>query len=268
MTDSRRPAGTEHGVGAPGAPVLETRKLVKRFGGLLATDGVSLTLLPGEIHALIGPNGAGKTTLIGQITGELRPDAGQVLIGGRDVTRLSVAQRARAGLGRSYQITQFCPHFTALENVAMAVLARSGSSFGCWRPLHSERRLIEQAHAALASVGIGAQGEVIAAAMSHGEHRQLELAMALALEPKMLLLDEPLAGMSGAESEAMVELLQKLRDRYPVLLVEHDMNAVFALADRISVLVYGQVIASGLPDEIRSNQEVRSAYLGDEELVS
>ena len=267
MADPRRAPGHDRPA-ATAAPVLETRNLVKRFGGLLATDGVSLTLLPGEIHALIGPNGAGKTTLIGQITGELRPDAGEVLIGGRAVTRQSVAQRARAGLGRSYQITQLCPHFTALENVAMAVLARSGSAFGGWRPLHGERRLIDQAQAALESVGIGAQGATIAAAMSHGEHRQLELAMALALEPKMLLLDEPLAGMSGAESEAMVELLQRLRGRYPVLLVEHDMNAVFALADRISVLVYGRVIASGQPDEIRGNPEVRSAYLGDEELVA
>ena len=267
MADPRRDQDRQAGAARP-APVLETRNLVKSFGGLLATDSVSLALMPGEIHALIGPNGAGKTTLIGQITGELRPDAGQVLIGGRDVTHLSVAQRARAGLGRSYQITQFCPHFTALENVAMAVLARSGSAWGSWSPLHDERELVDNARSALDSVGLAGQGDTVAAALSHGEHRQLELAMALALQPRMLLLDEPLAGMSGPESEAMVALLGQLRGRYPVLLVEHDMNAVFALADRITVLVYGRVIATGEPDEIRGNQEVRSAYLGDEELVS
>ena len=250
------------------APALETRALVKRFGGLTATDQVSLQLLPGEIHALIGPNGAGKTTLIGQITGELRSDSGKVLISGRDVTRLSVAQRSRRGLGRSYQITQFCPQFTALENVAMGALARSGSAFPGWRPLHHELALIARAHAALEQVGLGAQAHTIAAVLSHGEHRQLELAMALSLQPHILLLDEPLAGMSGAESETMVELLAGLRGSYPVLLVEHDMNAVFALADRISVLVYGRVIASGRPEEIRSNPEVRSAYLGDEELIA
>ena len=249
-------------------PALETRGLVKRFGGLLATDDVSLRLLPGEIHALIGPNGAGKTTLIGQITGELRPDAGQVWIDGHDITRLSVAQRSRRGLGRSYQITQFCPNFTALENVAMAALARSGSAFPSWRPLHAERRLLDPARAALETVGLGAQASTLAGTMSHGEHRQLELAMALALEPKILLLDEPLAGMSGAESETMVQLLAGLRGRFPVLLVEHDMNAVFSLADRISTLVYGRVIASGQPDEIRNNPEVRSAYLGDEDVLA
>ena len=245
-------------------PVLETRGLVKRFGGLTATDGVSLTLRPGEVHALIGPNGAGKTTLIGQLTGELLPDQGTVLLEGHDVTRLPVAARARRGLGRSYQITQFCAEFSALENVAMAVLARSGSAFGSWRPLRTQHAIVDQARAALASVGLAAQADVPARVMAHGEHRQLELAMALALQPRILLLDEPLAGMSSSESETMVALLGRLRGRYPMLLVEHDMGAVFALADRISVLVYGQVVASGLPEQIRSNPEVRNAYLGDE----
>jgi len=248
--------------------VLETRGLVKRFGGLTATDDVSLSLLPGEIHALIGPNGAGKTTLIGLLTGEIRPDAGTVLLQGRDATRWSVAARARRGLGRSYQVTQFCPEFSALENVVLAVLARSGSAFGAWTPLRRQSGLVGQARAALDEVGLTAQAQVVAGELGHGEHRQLELAMALALQPRVLLLDEPLAGMSGAESEQMVRLLQRLRGRYPMLLVEHDMGAVFALADRISVLVYGRVIATGRPDEIRAHPEVRSAYLGDEDLVA
>ena len=246
--------------------VLETRSLVKRFGGLTATDHVSLTLMPGEVHALIGPNGAGKTTLVGQLTGELLPDSGSVLLEGVDVTRLPVAARARRGLGRSYQITQFCADFSALENVAMAVLARSGSPYGSWRPLRAQRQIIDQAHAALDLVGLAAQADVAAGAMAHGEHRQLELAMALALEPRLLLLDEPLAGMSGAESEVMVALLGRLRGRYPILLVEHDMGAVFTLSDRISVLVYGQVLACGTPEQIRRNADVRVAYLGDEGL--
>jgi branched-chain amino acid transport system ATP-binding protein len=249
-------------------PVLETRALVKRFGGLTATDHVSLTLLPGEVHALIGPNGAGKTTLIGQLTGELMPDSGSVLLEGVDVTRLPVAARARRGLGRSYQITQFCADFSALDNVAMAVMARSGSPFGSWRPLRTQHRIIDQARAALDIVGLAAQADVSAGVMAHGEHRQLELAMALALEPRLLLLDEPLAGMSGAESEVMVNLLLRLRGRYPMLLVEHDMGAVFALSDRISVLVYGQVLACGTPEQIRRNTDVRAAYLGDEGLTS
>ena len=249
----------------PGA-LLQTFGLVKRFGGLLATDAVSLTLLPGEVHALIGPNGAGKTTLIGQLTGEITPDSGQVWLAGEDVTPLNVVQRSRRGLARSYQITQICPDFTALENVAMAVLSRSGSAYGAWTPLHRQPAVMDAARAALASVGLAVQAQVPAAVMAHGEHRQLELAMALALQPQVLLLDEPLAGMSGPESQTMVQLLQSLRGRYPMLLVEHDMHAVFALADRISVLVYGRVIASGTPEAIRSDAEVRNAYLGDEEL--
>ena len=253
-------------------PVLETRSLVKRFGGLTATDDVSLQLLPGEVHALIGPNGAGKSTLIGLLTGEHQPDAGQVLLQGHDVTRMPVAARARRGLGRSYQITQLCPDFSALDNVALAVMAADhhgwGKRFGAWTPLKAQSAVMDAAHAALARVGLAAQAHTLSRVMAHGEHRQLELAVALALQPRVLLLDEPLAGMSGAESDTMVALLQQLRRDYPVLLVEHDMNAVFALADRISVLVYGRVIATGSPDEIRAHPEVRLAYLGDEDLVA
>jgi branched-chain amino acid transport system ATP-binding protein len=245
------------------APLLQTQGLVKRFGGLLATDNVSLTLLPGEVHALIGPNGAGKTTLIGQLTGEITPDQGRIWLAGDEVTALGVVARSRRGLARSYQITQVCPEFTALENVAMAALSRSGSA---WAPLHRQAGVMSAARDALASVGLASQASVPAAVMAHGEHRQLELAMALALQPRVLLLDEPLAGMSGAESETMVHLLQSLRGRYPMLMVEHDMHAVFTLADRISVLVYGRIIATGTPEAIRTDPEVRNAYLGDEEL--
>ncbi len=247
---------------------LQTRGLVKRFGGLTATDDVSLNLLPGEVHALIGPNGAGKTTLIGQLTGEHVPDAGTVWLHGQDVTSLPVAARARLGLARSYQITQICPDFTVLDNVALAAMSVDrqgfGSAFGSWRPLRAQSGVMDAAMQALQRVGLGAQAKRPAREIAHGEHRQLELAMALALKPRVLLLDEPLAGMSGAESETMVALLQELRGHYPVLLVEHDMKAVFALADRISVLVYGRVIATGTPEDIRNNAEVREAYLGEE----
>ena len=251
--------------------LLETQGLVKRFGGLLATDHVSLSVSAGEVHALIGPNGAGKTTLIGQLTGEIAPDEGHVRLDGEDVTRAPVHARAARGLARSYQITQVCREFTALENVMMATLARrvhSGGRFGAWRALRGEDAVVAPALAALRTVGLEHRADTPSAVMAHGEHRQLELAMALALEPKVLLLDEPLAGMSGAESETMVALLDSLKGRYPMLLVEHDMGAVFALADRISVLVYGRVIATGTPQEIRGNADVRSAYLGDESLVA
>ena len=252
--------------------VLETRGLVKRFGGLTATDHGSLQLLPGEVHALIGPNGAGKSTLIGLLTGEHHADSGRVLLQGQDVTRLPVASRAQRGLSRSYQITQLCPDFSALDNVALAVMAADhhgwGKRFGAWQPLKRQSAVMDAALAELARVGLAAQAHRLSRLMAHGEHRQLELAVALALKPKVLLLDEPLAGMSGIESETMVALLQQLRKEYPILLVEHDMNAVFALADRISVLVYGRVVATGSPKEIRADPEVRLAYLGDEDLVA
>jgi branched-chain amino acid transport system ATP-binding protein len=247
---------------------LETRSLVKRFGGLLATDHVSLSLAQGQVLALIGPNGAGKTTLIGQLSGELRPDSGQVFLNGVDVTRLPVDQRSHAGLGRSYQISQVFKEFSARENVIMALLARGamGSAFGGWTPLTADTHARDLAQAILNQVGLSSKADSLVGAMAHGEHRQLELAMALALKPKVLLLDEPLAGMSASESDTMVQLLQQLRKDYPILLVEHDMKAVFSLADRIAVLVYGKVIANDVPANISDNPDVRSAYLGDEDV--
>ncbi|MBB5692500.1 branched-chain amino acid transport system ATP-binding protein [Roseomonas pecuniae] len=248
-------------------PLLELRGLRKRFGGLTVTDDVSLTVLPGEIHAVIGPNGAGKTTLIHQISGTLRPDEGEVVFAGQRVTDWSFPRRARAGLARSFQITCIVPGFTALENVALAVQARSGSSFRFFRPAHLEARLNEAARAALEGVGLGHRAGVVAGSMSHGEKRQLELAVALAMEPRLLLLDEPLAGAGPEETERLVALLRSLRQRYGILLVEHDMGAVFALADRVSVLVYGRVVITGTVEEIRSHPEVRSAYLGEDEMA-
>ncbi len=242
--------------------VLVTHNLVKRFGGLTATDHVSLTVEAGEIHALIGPNGAGKTTLITQLVGELAPDEGSVTLNGEDVTALPVHARARRGLARSYQITQVCKEFTALENVMLAAQTTRANNLFFFRNAHSETAIVEAAHAALKQVGLAARANVSAAVMAHGEHRQLELAMALALNPKLLLLDEPLAGMSQGESESMIALLQQLRGKVPMLLVEHDMDAVFALADRVSVLVYGKIIATDTPDRIRENADVKSAYLG------
>jgi branched-chain amino acid transport system ATP-binding protein len=248
--------------------LLAVSGLVKRFGGLAATDGVDLTVEPGELHAVIGPNGAGKTTLINQLSGELAPDAGTIRLDDRDITREPVHRRAMMGVGRSYQITSVFPEFTVLVNVMLAVQAHAGHSFSFWRPLESERALVERARAALGDVGLAARADVPAAALAHGERRQLEMAMTLAPGPRLLLLDEPMAGMSLAESERLVMLLATLKRRYGVLLVEHDMNAVFKLADRISVLVYGRVIACGDAEAIRSNAEVRMAYLGDEDVAA
>jgi len=245
--------------------LLELRSLKKRFGGLAVTDDVSLDLRQGEIHALIGPNGAGKTTLIHQISGTLAPDSGQVFFAGQDVTRLSMAKRARMGLARSFQITSIIPGFTTLENVALAVQARSGSSFRFFASVRSEAALNDQAMAALVEVGIEQRASTPAASLSHGEKRQLELAIALAMQPRVLLLDEPLAGTGTDEAERLMRILSGLRARYGVLMIEHDMQAVFALADRISVLAQGRIIAAGTPDEIRANSAVRAAYLGDEE---
>ena len=245
------------------AAVLQTTGLVKRFGGLLATDHVGIDVVPGEIHALIGPNGAGKTTLISLLTGEQRADAGSIMLSGTTITRLGVAERARAGLGRSYQITQVLMDFSALDNVLVGVLSRSRET-GAWQPLRAATAHVESARAYLQQVGLGARADVPVAELAHGERRQLELAMAMSLEPKVLLLDEPLAGVSQGESETLVKLLAELKARYPMLLVEHDMDAVFALADRISVLVYGRIIATGTPAAIKADAAVRAAYLGDE----
>lgn len=246
-------------------PLLELRGLNKSFGGLRVTENVSLTLEAGEIHALIGPNGAGKTTLIQQISGALDPDSGEIRFLGEDVTRLSMARRARRGLARSFQITSVIPSFSALENAALAVQARSGSSFRFFRPAAREAALNEAAMAALEEVGLAPRAHLPAAALSHGERRQLELAIALAMRPRALLLDEPLAGTGPEEAERLIRILRGLGARYGILLVEHDMQAVFALAQRVSVLAQGRVIATGSPAGIRADPVVRAAYLGEEE---
>ncbi len=248
-------------------PLLRLIDLRKRFGGLAVTDGVSLDLAEGEIHAVIGPNGAGKTTLIDQVSGTLAPDSGRVIFAGLDVTRFPMPRRVRAGLARTFQITSVLPGFPALENVALAVQARDGSSFRFLRPAASEARLNRAALAALETVGLAGRAAIPAGALSHGEKRQLELAVALATRPRLLLLDEPLAGAGPEETARLIALLGRLKAEYTILLVEHDMQAVFALADRISVLVYGRVIATGAPAAIRANAEVRAAYLGEDEAV-
>jgi branched-chain amino acid transport system ATP-binding protein len=245
---------------------LEINQLVKRYGGLLATDHVSLSLAAGELHAIIGPNGAGKTTLIGQLGGEVAPDTGSITFDGTDITALKPAQRALRGLARSYQITSVFPEFSVLENVALAMQAHCGHSFGFWKPMLSQPELVEPALLAIEQAGLTHRARTPVSELAHGERRQLELAMVLVAQPRLLLLDEPMAGMSHQESGKVVQLLQSLKGRYTMLLVEHDMDAVFALADRISVLVYGRIIASGTPEEIRANEEVRTAYLGDETL--
>ncbi|MFC3025695.1 MULTISPECIES: ABC transporter ATP-binding protein [Roseomonadaceae] len=246
--------------------MLSLRGLRKNFGGLAVTDDVTLDVSPGEIHAIIGPNGAGKTTLINEISGVLPLDAGQILFDGRDVTRLPLHRRARLGLARSFQITSIIPDFSALENTALAVQAGDGSSFRFFRPTASEARLNTAAMAALDSVGLAHRAATPAGAMSHGEKRQLELAIALATQPRLLLLDEPLAGAGPEETERLIGILRSFRGRYTIMLVEHDMQAVFALADRISVLVYGRLIATGGPELIRQNPEVRAAYLGEDDI--
>jgi branched-chain amino acid transport system ATP-binding protein len=245
------------------APLLCTRGLAKRFGGVTATDGLDFDVMPGEVHAVIGPNGAGKTTFVNQLIGELYPDAGQIIFSGRDITRLPSFRRALLGIARSYQITSVFPEFTALENVAIAAQAHRGHSFGMWYPVNNEEALMRPARQALEAVGLADRSTRLVAGLAHGERRQLEIAMALVSAPKLLLLDEPMAGMGRGESEALIRLLAGLKGRYTIVLVEHDMDAVFALADRITVLVYGKQIACGRPQEIRSSAAVRSAYLGD-----
>lgn len=246
-------------------PLLEVRGLVKRFGALLATDTLNLAVMPGEIHAVIGPNGAGKTTLLGQLAGELRPDAGTIHFAGRDITPLPVHRRAALGLARSFQITSILASLSVLENVTLAVQAHAGHSFRFWRPVRTLPHLQHPAMAALERVGLARRAETLAAHLSHGEQRQLEIAMALASAPQMLLLDEPTAGMGGEEAAQMVALLRGLKGQYTMLLVEHDMDAVFTLADRITVLVSGRAIATGSAAMIRAHAEVRQAYLGTDE---
>jgi branched-chain amino acid transport system ATP-binding protein len=245
-------------------PILKIIGLEKSFGALKATNGVTLDLHPGEIHALIGPNGAGKSTLIKQIAGEIRQDAGAIAFEGRPIDDLDAAARARIGLARTFQVSSIAPEMSALRNVMLAVEARAGRVFRFFRPVTADTGLIEAAQGHLYDAGLGERAGVRAADLSHGERRQLEFAIALAMRPKVFLMDEPMAGLSPDGSKRMTGFLDKLRATAPILLIEHDMDAVFALADRISVLVYGQVIATGTVAEIRANPEVRTAYLGDE----
>jgi branched-chain amino acid transport system ATP-binding protein len=243
--------------------LLEVEGLTKRFGGVVAADDISLTLSAGELHAIIGPNGAGKSTLIGQLSGEVTPDSGCIRFDGREITNLPVYRRSQLGLARSFQVTTLFSDFTALDNVALSVQAHGGHSFRFWRNARREAELREPAEAALAQVGLAQRAATLVADLSHGERRQLEIAMALAAQPRMLLLDEPMAGMGPEESARLVEKLRDLKGAITVILIEHDIDAVFALADRISVLVYGRIIASGDPGTIRADAGVRQAYLGE-----
>jgi branched-chain amino acid transport system ATP-binding protein len=248
--------------------LLSVEKLVRRFGGIVATDNVSLDVARGELHAIIGPNGAGKTTLISQLTGQLLPHAGTIRLAGADITRVPAYRRSALGLARSFQITSLLLDFTAADNVALAAQAHDGHSFHFWGNARRESGLRKTALAALERVGLASRADTLVSKLSHGEQRELELAVALATSPQVLLLDEPMAGLGITESARMVKLLQELRREVTIVLVEHDMDAVFALADRITVLVYGRVIASGAPATIRQNEEVKRAYLGEQHAVT
>lgn len=243
--------------------MLDIQGLQKSFGGVVATDNVTLGIEAGELHAIIGPNGAGKTTLIAQLSGDLAPDAGQVVFDGKDITTVPTHRRSHFGLARSFQITSVFMGLSVIDNVALAVQSHDGHSFKFWQPATTQVRLRKPALEVLEKVGLINRAGSIASALSHGERRQLEIAMALATNPSFMLLDEPMAGMGVEESADMVDILRSLKGDKTILLVEHDMDAVFALADRISVLVYGRIIATGKPDAIRQNADVRSAYLGE-----
>jgi len=244
-------------------PLLSIRELVKRFGGVIATNRVSLDVVPRETHALIGPNGAGKTTLISLLQGEKRADSGAIYFAGADITARPAHRRAQLGLARSFQITSVFPHFNALTNVLLAVQARDGHSFRFWQPADQVEALRRPAREALGVIGLADRSDVMAGSLSYGELRQLELAMAIAMKPRLLLLDEPMAGMGRQDGLRMTGILRDLKRSFTILLVEHDMTAVFALADRVSVLVSGEIIATGTPDEIRCDPKVRAAYLGN-----
>ncbi len=245
-------------------PVLRLDGLRKSFGGLVVADDVTLEVRQAELHAVIGPNGAGKTTLINLVSGLIAPEAGTIAFAGRDVTALAAPARAALGLARSFQITSVLPGFSVMENVALAVQARCGSSFRFFRSAAGEAALNGPALEALAEVGLAARAHTKAGHLSHGEKRTLELAIALAMEPKLLLLDEPMAGTGREETDRLIALLSRLKGRFPIVLIEHDMTAVFALADRISVMIYGRVVASGTPQAVRADPQVQAAYLGDE----
>ena len=248
-------------------PLLSIRGLVKRYGGLTVTDEVDLDILPGEVHAVIGPNGAGKTTLISQIVGEVRSDAGSISLSGRNIDKLGVAERARAGIGRSYQITSVISQFTVLENVVLAVQGCRGHAYHFWHPATETVELTSRADEIIDLLGLSGSRDTYVTELSYGQQRQLEMAMALAMKPKILLLDEPMAGMGHGESAMIVDLLKKLKGSYGILLIEHDMDAVFSLADRISVMFYGRVIYCGDPAAVRDSAQVREAFLGDEEIA-
>ncbi|MBN8534215.1 MAG: ABC transporter ATP-binding protein [Rhizobiales bacterium] len=243
--------------------VLELVNLVKRFGGVTATDHVDFSLVEGEIHALIGPNGAGKTTLIGQIMGEIPPDSGSIRLFGENVTGASVRHRVRLGLARSFQIVELLPEFSLAENLALAIQVRDGHSFRFWGRASADKAIQAEVSRRLTEAGLAARADIPVAALSHGERKDLELVLALASNAPVLLLDEPMAGLGPSETAAMIASLRKLKGSKTILLVEHDMDAVFALADRISVLVYGRIIATGTPAQIRANSEVQRAYLGE-----
>ena len=245
-------------------PLLQVRGLRKAFGALLVSNDLNLDLHRGEIHALIGPNGAGKTTALAQLSGQVQPDAGTITLEGRDVTKVSMPERAGLGVARSFQITAVLLEFTVLENVALAVQARAKHHFHFWRDARRDKRLTDEARDLLERVGLTEQAYTRAANLSHGQRRQLELAMALATRPKVLLLDEPMAGMGPSETERMARLIETVKQDYATLLVEHDMDVVFSLADRVSVLVYGTLLATGSPSEVRANSEVQRAYLNEE----
>ena len=248
-------------------PILKVEGLIKHFGGVYAVDNVDFDIMPGEIHAVIGPNGAGKTTFVAQLSGLLKPDAGKILFDGRDVTGLSAPDRSHLGLARSFQITSIFREFTALENVALSIQAHAGHSFRFWRPAATDPELVGPASKFLDEIGLGTRAGVVSSNLAHGEQRQLEIAMALATDPKLLLLDEPTAGMGPEDSDRIRTFLSGLKGTYSMLLIEHDMDTVFSLADRITVLVYGKAIATGTPEEIRGNADVRSAYLGEDEAI-
>jgi len=243
--------------------LLDVRGLQKRFGALVATDDLDLVVGAGEVHALIGPNGAGKTTLVAQLGGQLPSDRGRIVFDGVDITALAPHQRARRGLVRSFQITRLFRSASVLDNIALAVQAVSGRGFGAWQPVHDDRALDDEARDVLDAIGLAAKAGLGIQALSHGERRALEVGMALATRPRLILLDEPMAGMGPDESARMERLIDAMRQRSAVLLVEHDVDAVFRLADRVSVLVGGRVIASGTPEAVRRDAGVAAAYLGD-----